>query len=151
VDDFFNYNLHHPEPSPMKGRPIFLKDGKLCLVVDWFDRVAGKSWTESPHPAAAVYREAHRGTIDEDVLLCIFNKQPLAVHTSEVQRVMPIGWLPPDRGPQPEEVKIDTKVEVNSEAVTEPKPIFVSPDPKILEELKAMKAHFDILYRLLGL
>ncbi len=79
----FGIDAIHPEPSEYAGKTVRIKDdawhpqfpsfgGSEFTVVDWWDRVTGKSWKDSDHNPACFIYSLRRGLsnlpFDDEVL-----------------------------------------------------------------------------------
>lgn len=74
----------HQTPHPQAGQTVILKNGAKFTIDDWFDRVAGKSWTRVVGNVAAnlyAFRSGRAGIpIDDEVVYGAGN----IVHISEI-------------------------------------------------------------------
>jgi len=85
--------LLHAQPHPLAGQDTRIAAGAFhhreVLVLDWYDRVAGRSWRHSGVQDEAAHAYAFRSIYaglpcDDAVVLGILHQGPALLHDSEL-------------------------------------------------------------------
>ncbi|MGX5773910.1 hypothetical protein [Methylorubrum zatmanii] len=84
----------HDASHPLAGRRVSVLSGHFAgttpQVIDWYDRVTGRAWTQSGTEDARTHRFAFRAAyerlpLDGNVVLCRFHRRPdELLHESEL-------------------------------------------------------------------